>query len=542
MRLVVFLLRSNGGKTSVVASLGLLSGIASAGLIAVVNAALHVSNSRFGSRSMMALVFFALMLVKIGGSVGSSLLLGRLSQEYVLDLCTTLCRRVIATPFRDLEEIGSSRILTCLTEDVAVLSASIQAIPPLLINLAVLGGCAVYLAWLSWASALLLLVLVAAIAFCYKLLAARAYEAILRSRKGRDKLTQHFRALTDGIKELQIHRGRREAFFREDVDAAAEYLRRENTTAMDRYALADGWGQAMFLLVLGTLLFVLPALNRITPEALTAYVLAAIYVMSPTWSIIGAVPGFNRGKASLQSLEELGIALKNSAGSFQNAVPPLELPRTPPLVELRKVVFKYSGKANGDGFTLGPLDVALHPGELIFIIGGNGSGKSTLVKLLTGLYTPDAGDILVDGQRVSVADQEHYRQLFSVVYSDFYLFDRLMGAAPQSNLGESTEKYLAALHLSHKVRIEGQSFSTTALSQGQRRRLALLSAYLEDRSIYVLDEWAADQDPAFREIFYHTLLPELKSRGKTVVVITHDDRYFRVGDRVIKLDYGRAVE
>jgi putative ATP-binding cassette transporter len=482
------------------------------------------------------------MLVKIGGSLGSSLLLGRLSQQYVLNLCTSLCRRVIATPLRDLEEIGPSRVLTCLTEDVAVLSASIQAIPPLLINLAVLGGCTLYLAWLSWASALLLLLLVATIAFCYKLLAVRAYAAIRRSRKGRDTLTQHFRALTDGIKELQIHRGRREAFFREDVDAAAECLRRENTIAMDRYALADGWGQAMFLLVLGALLFVLPALNRITPEALTVYVLAALYVMSPTWSIIGALPVFNRGQASLQSLEDLGIALKDAAGSSVDHMSSLELHRSPPLVELRKVVFKYGGKSNGDGFTLGPLDVALHPGELIFVIGGNGSGKSTLVKLLTGLYTPDEGEISVDGQRISVAGQEGYRQLFSVVYSDFYLFDRLVGVAPRSALDENIKKYLAALHLSHKVRIEGDSFSTTALSQGQRRRLALLSAYMEDRSIYVLDEWAADQDPAFREIFYLKLLPELKRRGKTLVVITHDDRYFHLGDRVIKLDYGKVVE
>jgi putative ATP-binding cassette transporter len=85
------------------------------------------------------------------------------------------------------------------------------------------------------------------------------------------------------------------------------------------------------------------------------------------------------------------------------------------------------------------------------------------------------------------------------------------------------------------------AFSTLALSQGQRKRLALLTAYLEDRPIYLFDEWAADQDPQFKEIFYHHLLPELRARNKTVLVITHDDRYYDVADRLIKLDYGKLV-
>jgi putative ATP-binding cassette transporter len=81
--------------------------------------------------------------------------------------------------------------------------------------------------------------------------------------------------------------------------------------------------------------------------------------------------------------------------------------------------------------------------------------------------------------------------------------------------------------------------STVDLSQGQRKRLALMTAYLEDRPIYLFDEWAADQDPVFKEVFYLALLPELKARGKTVIVISHDDHYFHVADRILKLDYGK---
>jgi putative pyoverdin transport system ATP-binding/permease protein len=178
------------------------------------------------------------------------------------------------------------------------------------------------------------------------------------------------------------------------------------------------------------------------------------------------------------------------------------------------------------------------PGELIFITGGNGSGKTTLVKLLTGLYVPESGEIRLDGEAVTDCNQVYYRRHFSVVFSDFYLFESLLGLqAPE--LDARARDYLVQLQLDQKVHVKDGKFSTVELSQGQRKRLALLTTYLEDRAIYVFDEWAADQDPFFKEVFYLKLLPELKAKGKTVLVISHDDRYYYVADRLIKLNYGQ---
>ena len=153
---------------------------------------------------------------------------------------------------------------------------------------------------------------------------------------------------------------------------------------------------------------------------------------------------------------------------------------------------------------------------------------------------PDSGAISMNGIAIEPGREEWYREHFSTVYSDFFLFDRVHGPGGPE-LAAVGERYLSSLQLEQKVRLEDGRFSTTSLSQGQRRRLALLSAYLEDRPIYVLDEWAADQDPAFRKVFYTELLPDLKRRGKTVVVVTHDDRYFKHGDRIIKLEYGKIA-
>ena len=182
--------------------------------------------------------------------------------------------------------------------------------------------------------------------------------------------------------------------------------------------------------------------------------------------------------------------------------------------------------------------MTFYPRELIFIVGGNGSGKSTFAKLITGLYIPETGEIRLDGKSITDQNLEWYRQHFSAVFSDFYLFERLLGLS-RYNLNTQAQKYLQQLHLDHKVQVNDGVLSTTALSQGQRKRLTLLTAYLEDRPFYLFDEWASDQDPFFRDIFYKQLLPDLKQRGKTVLVISHDDRYFHLADRVIKLDYGK---
>ncbi|MDV7214177.1 ATP-binding cassette domain-containing protein, partial [Azotobacter beijerinckii] len=211
-------------------------------------------------------------------------------------------------------------------------------------------------------------------------------------------------------------------------------------------------------------------------------------------------------------------------------------------LELRGVVYRYPGEGDEGGFDVGPLDVCIERGELLFLVGGNGSGKSTLARLLTGLYRPVAGQILLDGRPLDDTDWSAYRRLFSSVFTDFHLFARLLGPDGGEAEEGGPDHWLQRLHLAHKVRHAGGRLLDTRYSQGQRKRLALLLAMLEERDILVLDEWAADQDPLFRRLFYRELLPQLKAQGKTVLAITHDDHYFDQADRLLKMDGGRLVE
>jgi len=121
------------------------------------------------------------------------------------------------------------------------------------------------------------------------------------------------------------------------------------------------------------------------------------------------------------------------------------------------------------------------------------------------------------------------------------LFDRLLGNVSQENQ-DVINRLLVDLNLSEKVSISNGRFSTTSLSDGQRRRLALLVSFLEDKDLYVFDEWAADQDPMFKETFYHQVLPTLKNKGKAVVVISHDDRYFDVADKILVMENGQLID
>jgi len=256
--------------------------------------------------------------------------------------------------------------------------------------------------------------------------------------------------------------------------------------------------------------------------------------MLPLEGVLGAIPSINAARVALEHIEEAGAGLAGAPALAGRELPAFQK------LELAGVTHSYRRETSDEVFTLGPIDLELRAGAVTFLIGGNGSGKTTLAKLVTGLYSAEGGHLLLNGVALQDADREGYRQLFSAVFSDFFLFDTLLGIE-QLQRDERAQELLVALELDHKLRISGGVFSTTSLSQGQRKRLALLVAYLEDRPVYVFDEWAADQDPSYKEIFYRTLLPELKARGKAVLVITHDDRYFGLADQCVKLEFGKLV-
>ena len=578
MNLITFLFQFSWRAVAIALLTGLVSGGCSAGLIALISQT--ITQDASPTRAITVL-FISLGLVSLVTAALSRILLVRFSQAAVLSLQVRLSRQILATELETLEGLGLPRLLVVLTEDIQAIATAAGIVPVIVINIASAATCMVYIAWLSWQvlALVFLLTLVASVSCRWFLV--QGQKGLSAAREQQDRLFQHFRTLVDGVKELKLQYFGRADFLQRDLELTADRVKRSNTVGLSLYAILDSWGRFIYFFAVGLILFALPRWIGISPETRFTYVLTFTYLLGPMESLVNKLPFLSRASIALNKIGRLGLSLKQDLGAMAEPftgriAPPPSADR--PQLELQGVTHIYRlakgdrlAEGNNAGkddppqsglrdhakdqeladkeFTFGPIDLAAYPGELIFIVGGNGSGKSTLAKLLTGLYPPTSGAIRLNGQPIDDKNREWYRQHFSVVFSDFYLFERLLesskegdeGTLDKSALDNSALTYLKKLQLDHKVSIKAGQFSTTALSQGQRKRLALLRAYLEDRPIYLFDEWAADQDPTFRDIFYTQLLPELKAKGKIVFAISHDDRYFHLADRLLKLDYGSVV-
>jgi putative ATP-binding cassette transporter len=531
MKFLRLLQRGSWGTVLLGTALSLLSGASNSGLLVLINAALHNSVT---STAILVAGFVGIGSTRVLSAAISQFLLARFAQKTTTGLRRDLCRKSLNTPLRQLEQVGIPRLMVALTEDINSVSRGLRSIQSVAVDGAMMLGAIIYLGWLSW-PALLVMIAVTAVGLLFQRgLLKRAFQALRLAREEENTLFHHFRALTEGIKELRIHRGRREKFLSKSIHGCTEALQNYYIESTKRFVCAAAWNQIFFIIGIGA---VLVFLKNIPGEVLTGYVLTILYLMGPLRQLMNMLPAFGQADIALQRIENLGLSLSQRA-SETDSVAANTLPWK--RLELRKVLFAYRQDGRDGNFILGPIDFVLQPGEILFVVGGNGSGKSTLAKLVVGLYSPEDGEIRLDGQLINDQNREWYRQHFSVVFSDFYLFEDLLGLE-SSNLDQRARDYLSLLQLEHKVQVQNGGLSTTALSQGQRRRLALLTAYLEDRPIYLFDEWAADQDPEYKRVFYTQLLPELKARGKGVIVITHDDRYFDLADRIFKLDYGKPM-
>lgn len=513
----------------------LASGACNAGIIAMVNTAL----SHAGEDIPKVLIwgFVALGLGRLVTNFTAQLTLAHFAQRSSANLRRDLVGKILGVPLRQLEEIGAPRLMVALTEDILCLTEAMLMIPTFMVNIAILVGGALYLGYLSWTVLMFMGAFIVIGAVAYRFLIRAGFSHLFAARDEQDRLFKHFRALTDGMKELKLHRERRGVFFQDSIHACTERFKRHNISAEIRFIIAHNWSHFLFFTLVGLILFLLPKINDVTPAALTGYIVATLYLMGPLSGVLSSFSLFGRASAALRKVEALGLTL--SARTADHC--PIEKTAVQPKfekLELTGITHSYHREKEDDRFTLGPMRLTFRPGELVYLVGGNGSGKSTLAKVITGLYPPEEGTIKLNGKLVTDQNRDDYRQLFSAVFADFFLFDNLLGAPGPERDGRARE-YLSLLHLDHKVKVNEGVLSTTALSSGQRKRLALLNAYLEDRPFYLFDEWASDQDPLFKEVFYTQLLPELKARNKTVLVITHDDHYFHLADRIIKLDYGK---
>lgn len=369
---------------------------------------------------------------------------------------------------------------------------------------------------------------IALIAFVYP----RVRKLIQASRDREKDLFYAINHLIFGFKELKVNPQKMADFFQEDLAPAVTGYKRLRIRAKNLSADVDVLSTFLDYARFIPILFVLPLLSH-GSQALIPQ-LVAVMLFIPLNDLKGLFNDVMTANVAVTRLLRLQHTL--SAQGSEDIQWPAKSERRFQTLSYQKIVFVYTDPQGDPTFTIGPLDLTLTAGEVVFLVGGNGSGKTTLLKLITGLYLPLSGRIELDGQDVQMTQ---HRYLFSTIFTDFHLFDRFYGLPDVQP--DQVQSLLELMALTHKVHYHDGQFSTQDLSGGQRKRLALITSLLEEKPIYLFDEWAAGQDPEFREYFYLTLLPKFKQAGKTILAITHDDQFFHVADRILKLDQGELI-
>ena len=407
--------------------------------------------------------------------------------------------------------------------------------PAILTNAVIVVGCMIYMVLLSWPIFISAIVMIGLGSLGYHLAHLQAIRHLNKASTEQDRLYSHFRSLTDGAKELRLHAGKRRIFGDKVLGQSIDEVRRRRTLGMSIFVASASWGNFLIYAFIGLVLFVLVGDIPDRNQVMTGFALVFLYMVIPLEELLLNIPRANLARVASDRIEDIVKHVPVAGGEEDTGA---SSPSEFDCLVLRGVTHRYYHEQSDEIFELGPLDLEFHPASVTFLVGGNGSGKTTLAKLLVGLYAPESGEVTLDGEPIGAHNRDRYRQRFSAIFSDFHLFESLLETG-RSDLDEAGNRLLKRLHLQHKVKVSDGAFTTRALSQGQRKRLALVVACLEGRPFLVFDEWAADQDPVFKDVFYRELLPELKAQGKAVLVISHDDRYFHLGDRLLKLEEGK---
>jgi putative ATP-binding cassette transporter len=516
-----------------------LGGVSTAAILASVNAGAQSAQAGEANLWLAALFLIALVLfiktqhyIQIVTTAETEAIVHRLRVRILDDV-----RQPELIP---LDEIGRTEIIAAVTEDTATLTQAANLLAIMVQGVVLIVIVALYVAYLSLVALILSVVIIGAASVLYH---ARSRERIAGAREAAKWERQLIAGMTDildGFKEIRLNSARSEAL----MDAVREVSRHAANVKI--YAQSEGLKQLVFsqsamYVLLAAIVFVVPTFSHsMAPGSVTKNTMAVLFVVGACFGVIHLLAMLPAADAAARHIEQLEEKLRATILAATTAAP--VRPSGFETIEMRDVVFRYPDRPSDPGFQIGPLNFTLKVGELVFVSGGNGSGKSTFMKLLAGLYSPAAGEIALDGAPIDDARKEPYRSLMTAVFPDYHLFHRLFGipAPARAEIDELLWKF----ELENKTRVVNGVFSTLDLSDGQRKRLALLVGLLEKRPILLLDEWAANQDPRYRRRFYEQVLPELSRSGVTVVVVTHDDRYLddlRLPARRLRMDEGRFV-
>ena len=519
-------------------SIAALAGLANSGVLWTINhgAAVASSDSSLTNLRLLLMFFLCLATFFIGkrfALIQASVLV----EQVVRDRLMSVFERVRSSELLTIENLGRGELYTKITQNTALISQS----GFILVNAAqqafVLFFCICYIAYLSIPAFIATVVVIGAGGLIY-MRHTQSMDGLLKTLATKEaELLDTLAHIVDGFKEIRLNRKKSEAIFRK-FSGVSDTVCGLKIDAQVSFCVDIMFADIFFYTLLSVVVFLLPRLTPTYASVVLMITAAILFIIGPLQMVVQAAPVFERARSALTRIAELEEKLDERLRPGGDATP-VDFSGFE-TVQLAGAVFQYPEEDGSAGFQLGPVNFSIRRGELVFLVGGNGSGKTTLLKLFSGLYSRTGGSIMVDERIVTEGQAQSYREIFGTIFNQFHLFDRLYGlegVEPQKVLDA-----IAEMELSKVTSYEDGRLTHLNLSTGQRKRLALAITLLEDREILIFDEWAADQDPHFRQHFYEVMLKRLKEQGKTVIAATHDDRYWALADRVVHLEYGKIAE
>ncbi|AXP09355.1 multidrug ABC transporter permease/ATP-binding protein [Campylobacter hepaticus] len=451
-------------------------------------------------------------------------------QNFIFKMQRRVVKQILDTPLLKIAKIGKAKILASLGSDIRNISFGLLRLPDFLQSSILIFCTSIYLYYLSKPIFILCMIWIMVVFLTNNFLMIKVYQYFRKARENDDALQNNYQNILDGHKELLMNRYRAKLYYEDEFEKNAKLKKKNSTLGNFFNNLSNNWTNVSLLALVGVEFYLALKFQWASVADATTIALSILFLRTPLVSMIGSFPTLLLAKIALDKIAklELDTYVKNFKKiSYIN--------------DWERIIFKDIEFTYDGNFSLNPVNIELKKGELVFLIGKNGSGKSTFCMLLTGLFKASKGRIYLDNMLINDDNLDQYKALISTVFSDFHLFTKTLSKEEFAS-EEKIAFWLKFLELQDKTKIQDHDLSLTQLSTGQKKRLAMFIALLEERDILVLDEWAADQDPVFRRFFYKKLLPLLKNQGKTIFAITHDDTYFDMADRILLANNGNIEE
>ncbi|WP_143305923.1 ATP-binding cassette domain-containing protein [Chitinophaga vietnamensis] len=462
----------------------------------------------------------------------------RLTYDLGNDLGLSIFDKLRFSNYEEYLKLGDEKVRTAVA-DVTTLQRFPQAFIETFNAFVMVVIGVLYLYYINPGGAALITVILGLLAGVYYYRNLAVHRDMSTVRDLANVYQQNVNDFLRGFREIKMSTRRSDIIYHEHITVNRGRAKDLTVKTLIRHMGNELMGSYTWYLMIGIILFLLPALLHTTGGVNSNFIVTLLYLMGPMSIIITEIREFTLMHIAVKRLEEFdtvlsaseGIALGHGqsadAGPFRS-------------IRFENVTYEYYDEIRSETFRLQPLNLEIKAGESIFITGGNGSGKSTFVHLLTGLYMPRSGHIYFNDELITPDNYPWFRDQMVSIYTDHCLFSENYDNFPLHRDNEQLMHLLDKMRLTDIVTFnEGKNVIKATLSKGQQKRLALIYALLEEKEIIVLDEWAAEQDPVFRAYFYKVLVPEMKIMGKTVIAVTHDDAYFDYAERVLRFDYGK---